>query len=130
MNVKTALICTSSMLFLLVLSMVAFAEVPPEIRLTGVRIVDDITPQQEMRAYVYMKNYASHTEDYIRVTFGIPELNVRYRTEPFDLGRNEEGSAFISLVLPPDARPGWYLAMVSVDNNEVHNVAFRYVYIR
>ncbi len=65
----------------------------------------------------------------IRLTFTVPELDMRRRIGPFDLKKNKEITKLIMLDIPYWAEPGYYDIRATASNGDVRRVKHREIVI-
>ncbi len=76
-----------------------------------------------------LKNNGDVNLDNIRLTFVVPELDMRKRIGPFDLKRNKEITKLIILDIPYWAEPGYYDIRATASNGDVRRVKHREIVI-
>ena len=78
---------------------------------------------------VNLENNGNVNLDNIRLTFVIPELDIRMRVGPFDIKRNKEITKLIILDIPYWAEPGYYDIRATASNGDVRRVKHREILI-
>ena len=90
---------------------------------------DYLRPGDSIIILTTLENNGNVNLDNIRLTFVIPELDIRMRVGPFDIKRNKEITKLIILDIPYWAEPGYYDIRATASNGDVRRVKHREILI-
>ena len=90
---------------------------------------DYMRPGDSIIILATLENNGNVNLDNIRLTFVIPDLDIRVRAGPFDIKRNKETTKLIILDIPYWAKSGYYDIRATASNGDVRRVKHREILI-
>ena len=90
---------------------------------------DYLRPGDSIIILATLENKGDINLEDIRLTFTIPELDMRRRIGPFDLKKNQETTNLIMLDIPYWAEPGYYNIRATASNGNARKVKYREIVI-
>jgi len=110
---------------------VPLPDISSMIGMTRFNIINDdyLRPGDSIIILATLENKGDINLEDIRLTFTIPELDMRRRIGPFDLKKNQETTNLIMLDIPYWAEPGYYNIRATASNGNARKVKYREIVI-